>query len=84
MAAKDPETRRQAAKIAGLTFAATHDTAEFSARGRQGNWERYLREVDPDGVLPEAERTRRAKAARRAEMSRMALRSAQVRRRSKP
>jgi hypothetical protein len=41
--------------------------------------ERFLREVDPDGVLPEAERRRRAEAAKKAHFARLALKSAKSR-----
>jgi hypothetical protein len=42
---------------------------------------RFEREVDPDGVLDQAERTRRAAHARKAYFARLALKSAQARRR---
>ena len=41
----------------------------------KGQIARYEREVDPDGTLPAEERTRRAKAAQREHMARLALRS---------
>jgi hypothetical protein len=44
--------------------------------------DKWLREVDPDGTLPPAERATRAKNLRAAHYKRMALKSAQVRRRS--
>lgn len=40
-------------------------------------------EVDPDKVLPEAERQRRAEAAKKAYFTRLALKSVQARRRGK-
>jgi hypothetical protein len=40
-------------------------------------------EVDPEGILPEAERRRRAIAARKAHFSKLALKSAQIRGRAK-
>jgi hypothetical protein len=43
--------------------------------------ERFEREVDPDGTLPPAERAKRAEYARKAYFQRLALKSAQVRRR---
>jgi hypothetical protein len=42
---------------------------------------KYERDVDPDGTLNPAERARRAKHAMAADMKRLALRSAQARRR---
>ncbi|WP_222267407.1 hypothetical protein [Modestobacter marinus] len=41
---------------------------------------KFEREVDPNGVLPPAERARRAEHARKAHFTRLALRSAQARR----
>jgi len=40
---------------------------------------RFLDEVDPDRVLPEAERNRRAEHARKAHFQRLALKSARAR-----
>jgi hypothetical protein len=40
---------------------------------------RFVDQVDPDRVLPEAERQRRAEAARRAHMAQLAFRSAKAR-----
>jgi hypothetical protein len=50
------------------------------ARARAGLEAKFLREVDPDGVLPEAERIRRAECAKRAFYGRLALASAKARR----
>jgi len=41
---------------------------------------RFERDVDPDGVLPEAERLRRAEMAKKAYFARLALKSVKVRR----
>lgn len=43
---------------------------------------RWDREVDPEGILPPAERAKRAEAARKAHYSRMALASAKARRKA--
>lgn len=43
--------------------------------------EKFERQIDPDNVLPPAERAFRAEHARKAHMKRMALKSAQARRR---
>jgi hypothetical protein len=50
-------------------------------RGRQVGM--FERQVDPDGVLPQAERTRRAEAARKAHYAEMARRSLAARRAKK-
>lgn len=47
---------------------------------RAGLEAKFLREVDPDGTLPDAERRRRAECARRAYYQRLALASARARR----
>lgn len=41
--------------------------------------ERFEREVDPDGTLPESERKRRALAARKAYFARLGLQSSRAR-----
>jgi hypothetical protein len=43
---------------------------------------KFERDVDPEGVLDPAERARRGESARKAHYARLALRSAQARRRS--
>jgi hypothetical protein len=43
--------------------------------------ERFEREVDPGGALDPKERARRAEQAKRVHMTRLALKSAQARRR---
>jgi hypothetical protein len=48
-------------------------------RGQAGLWARFEREVDPDGILPPAERAKRAANLRRAHMARMALASSKAR-----
>ena len=44
---------------------------------------RFDAEVDPDGVLPEAERSKRAEQARKLYFTRLALKSAETRRKNK-
>lgn len=46
---------------------------------REGLEAKFLREVDPNNELPEAERHRRAESARRAYYQRLALASAKAR-----
>ena len=64
--------RRQRAKIAAHASWAARDGQELGARGQAGLMARFEREVDPDGVLPPAERERRAESAKRAHFQRMA------------
>src|SRR5690625_5369279 len=58
------------------SWARTKDRSARTAPARQAQWKRYLNKVDPDGVLPENERHRRAEHLRKADMKRMALKSA--------
>ena len=74
--------RRLAASIGGLRLAATHDPLEYTATARATFLSRFEREVDPDGILPPAERQRRAQAAKKAYFRQLANKSAQSRRRN--
>jgi hypothetical protein len=65
------------------SWANTRDRAARTAPARRAALERFTRQVDPDGTLSQAERSRRAEQAMRAHMARLALRSAQARRRRK-
>ena len=71
--------RQQRARIGGYALAASRDPQEYTRAARRGFMRRFLDEVDPDRVLPEAERERRARAALRGYMTKLALRSAQAR-----
>ena len=64
------------------SWARTDDRAARTAPGRKAMLDRFEREVDPDGVLTPAERNRRATHARKAYFARLALKSAQSRRRA--
>ncbi|MHA3019530.1 hypothetical protein ACXPWS_04575 [Mycobacterium sp. BMJ-28] len=63
------------------SWARTEDRAARTANGRKAFLDRFEREVDPDGVLTPEERARRAMWARKAYFRRLALKSAQARRR---
>ena len=67
-------------RIGAHTLHATHDSRAITAAARDAFLARFERQVDPEGVLSEAERLRRARHARKAHMARLALRSAEVRR----
>jgi hypothetical protein len=71
-----PEQRRQRARAGAYAQQAAHDTRLTTAGARQAFNQRFIRQVDPDGVLPEPERLRRAAAARKAYFAALALRSA--------
>ena len=67
-------------RIGAYALHARYDTRETTSKARAAFFARFEREVDPQGLLPEAERRRRAEAARRAYFARLALKSAQARR----
>lgn len=74
-----PEQRSLRASVAANSRWSREDPKPALKRVR-GGWQRRLEaEVDPDGVLSEAERSRRAQAAMRAHMQRMALKSSRAR-----
>ena len=75
-----PQQRSLRARLAAHAMHAKHDTDQVSRPGREAFLARFERQVDPDGVMPDAERRRRAEHAKRAHMTRLALRSAQARR----
>jgi len=56
------------------------DSTEHTAQAREAFLRRFLDQVDPDRVLPEQERRRRADLALKAHMTGLALRSARARR----
>jgi hypothetical protein len=66
-------------RIGGFTTHSRHDSREITAPARAEFLKRFELEVDPEGQLPEAERTRRAERARRAYFAKLALKSAEVR-----
>jgi hypothetical protein len=67
---------------AHVSWSRTADRAARTEPGRKSFLARFEREVDPDGVLPEAERLQRAEHARKAYMQRLALASAARRRKA--
>lgn len=77
-----PQERALAARIAAHTKWASADPVEGTAAARRAFLDRFERQVDPDGVLPPADRSRRAEHARKAYFTRLALKSAQARRKS--
>ncbi len=68
---------------AHVSWSRTIDRAARTEPGRKGFLARFEREIDPDGVLPEGERARRAEHALKAYMQKLALASA-ARRAAKP
>ena len=78
-----PSERALIGRIGAYTMLARHDAREITKAGRQAFWDRFEREVDPNELLDPAERGRRADMARKAYFTRLALKSAQARRRRK-
>lgn len=66
---------------AHVSWSHTEDRTARTANGRRAFLERFEREVDPDGTLSPQERARRAEHARKAYFQRLALKSAQARKR---
>ena len=67
---------------AHVSWANTPDRPARTAAARQAAFDRFERQVDPDGVLTPEERHKRAENARRAYFLELALKSAQSRRRA--
>ena len=79
-----PAERSLRASVAANTRWANASKGDRQRQGdlaQAGLLARFLREVDPDNVLPDDERARRAENLRMAHMKRLALASARARRR---
>lgn len=63
------------------SWSRTPDRPARTAKARQALLDKFEQQVDPDGTLLPAERARRAEHARKAYFARLALKSAQARRR---
>jgi hypothetical protein len=72
----------QARMAAHISWAKTDDRSARTAPARKAALARFEEQVDPDRRLTPTERARRAEHAQRAHMTRLALRSAQARRRA--
>jgi len=78
-----PAERSLRARAAAYRLHSLYDSRQLTANARAAFEQRFARQVDPDGVLPEAERQRRAECARKAYYSAysvLAAKSARVRR----
>jgi len=77
-----PEQRRRRARIAAhVSWATTSDRAARTSSGTKAFLERFERQVDPEGVLPDDVRAAMARHARTAYMLQLAEKSAAARRR---
>jgi hypothetical protein len=74
-----PEQRTMRAKLAAYTLHSKVDSTKHTEPARAAFLARFEKQVDPDNELPEAERARRAEAARKAHFTRLAYLSAKAR-----
>lgn len=72
-------TRSEAARIAALTRWSREDARAGTAKARERWARRFSVQVDPNGELDPAERSRRAHRAMRAHMLKLAVKSAKAR-----
>lgn len=79
-----PEMRSLRARLAAFELHSRVDSKAHTEPARKAFLERFERAVDPDGVLPEAERRRRAELAKKAHFTRLAFLSAKARSNRKP
>ena len=76
-----PAERKLRAQLAAHTsWANTADRTKRTEAGRKAMLSKFEQQVDPDGTLDPVERARRAESARKAHFTRLALLSAQARR----
>jgi hypothetical protein len=74
--------RSQIGRIgAHSSWAKTKDRAARTAPARKAMLDKFEREVDPNHEVPAAERAKRVESAKKAYYARLALKSAQARRR---
>jgi hypothetical protein len=76
-----PDQRSLRARMAAYCLHAQRDPVETTRAARAAFMGRFERQVDPDLKLAEPERRWRADAARKAHFIKLALKSAEVRRR---
>jgi hypothetical protein len=79
-----PERRSLNARIAANTRWSREDPVAGTAKARRAFLERFIDEVDPERLLADDERYRRAQAAMRAHMLQLSLRSAKARSKDGP
>jgi hypothetical protein len=78
-----PSERSLRARLAAHALHAQYDSRELTRPGRDKFEQRFIDEVDPERMLPEAERQRRVDHARKAYFTRLAMKSAQARKAKK-
>jgi hypothetical protein len=75
-----PAERSLRARLAAHTMHARNDAQATTAKARAAFLARFERQADPEGLLPPAERQRRAQQLRSAYFAQLALASAKARR----
>lgn len=79
----DRRAQSRRGRVGGLRTAALHDSRELTGKARAASAaslrERLLREVDPDGLLSEADREVRLARARRAHFTLLSIKAAAAR-----
>lgn len=75
-----PAERTLRARMGAYVVHARYDPRQTTAPARAAFMKRFLDEVDPDRVLPEPERLRRAAAARKGYFTRLAFLASRRRR----
>lgn len=68
-------------RIGAYTVHSRYDSRQLMEPARRAFWNKFERDVDPEGILAPEERMRRADMARKAHFARLALKSLQARRR---
>jgi hypothetical protein len=79
MPSKSPQERSTISSLGAHSLHAKYDSRELTKNARAKFLDRFLDQVDPDRILPEAERLRRAEHAKSAHCTRLALASAKAR-----
>ena len=74
-----PSQRSMSARLAAYEKHARTDGREATAAARAAFLSRFERDVDPQGILPPAERARRAEHAKKAYFLKLALKSSKAR-----
>jgi len=76
----NPAERSLRARLAAHRLHSQYDSRELTKAARAAFEDRFLKQVDPDNVLPDDERRKRAKHALKAHMLELSRLSAKARR----
>ena len=81
--ALSPSERILRARLAAHALHSKVDSTKHTEPARKAALERFEKQVDPEGILPEAERLRRADQAKKAYFVKLAFLSARARRKGR-